>query len=108
VFLVSTVRHLVSAESGFVLADGNVEADATRFATTREEAERMLYRLRAESDSALLANAEVLVPGRLAFESITLIGVANDRVRSTVRDVLEGSDFTPKISVYPPWFQPAE
>jgi hypothetical protein len=107
VFLVSTVRHLVSAGSGFVLADGNVESDETRFATTREDAERMLYRLRAESDSEHLANAELLVATRLPLESVTLIGVANDKVRSAVRDVLAGSDFTPKISVYPPWFQPA-
>jgi hypothetical protein len=108
VFLVSSVRHIVAAQSGFVLADGNVEADATRFATTREEAERMLYRLRAESDGGHLADVELLVPTRLPLECITLIGVANDRVRSAVRDVLAGSDFTPKISVYPPWFQPAE
>jgi hypothetical protein len=34
--------------------------------------------------------------------------VANDKVRSAVRDILTTSDFTPKISVYPPWFQQPE
>jgi hypothetical protein len=108
VFLVSTVRHIVSAESAFVLADGNVEGSLTRFASTREDAERMLYRLRAESDDTALHNAEFLVAGRLPLESVSLIGVANDKVRQSVRDVMAGSDFTPKISVYPPWFQQPE
>jgi hypothetical protein len=108
VFLVSTVRHVVAADSAFALADGNAEGSATRFATTREDAERMLYRLRAESDGERLQNAELLVAEQLPLESVTLIGVANDKVRSAVRDILAGSDFTPKISVYPPWFQQPE
>ena len=108
VFLVSTMRHVISTDPAFALADGNAEGSGTRFATTREDAERMLYRLRAESDSERLQNAELLVAGRLPLESVTLIGVANDKVRSAVRDVLAGSDFTPKVSVYPPWFQQSE
>ena len=108
VFLVSTVRHIVTAESPFVLADGNVEADLTRFASTREDAERMLYRLRAEADDTALHSAEFLVADRLPLESVTLLGVANDKVRQSVRDILAGSAFTPKISVYPPWFQQPE
>jgi hypothetical protein len=108
VFLVSTVRHVVTPDAAFLLADGNAEGGTTRFATTREEAERMLYRLRAESDETALQNAEFLVAGRLPLESVTLIGVANDKVRQSVRELLAGSDFTPKISVYPPWFQSPE
>jgi hypothetical protein len=68
----------------------------------------MLYRLRAESDDTALHNAEFLVAARLPLESVSLIGVANDKVRQSVRDVMAGSDFTPKISVYPPWFQQPE
>ena len=108
VFLVSTVRHVASSEPAFVLADNHAEGTATRFANTREDAERMLYRLRAESDAERAQNAELLVAGRLPLEAVTLIGVANDKVRSAVRDILAGSDFTPKISVYPPWFQQSE
>jgi hypothetical protein len=107
VFLVSTVRHVVAADRAFLIADGNVEGPTTRFATTREDAERMLYRLRSDADGSQLVDAELLVAEALPFESVTLIGVANDRVRQTVRDLLAGSDFTPKISVYPPWFQPS-
>lgn len=108
VFLVSTVRHVVAASREFVVADGNAEGIQTRFATTREDAERMLYRLRAQSDGDALLEAELLVDGSLPLESVTLIGVQNDKVRSAVRDILVGSDFTPKVSVYPPWFQPTE
>jgi len=108
VFLVSTVRHVVASERAFLIADRNVEGATTQFATTREDAERMLYRLRFDADGSQLLDAEFLVEEALPLESVTLIGVANDRVRQTVRDLLAGSDFTPKISVYPPWFQPAE
>jgi hypothetical protein len=108
VFLVSTVRHVVASEHAFLIADRNVEGATTRFATTREDAERMLYRLRSDGDGNQLLDAELLVADALPLESVTLIGVANDRVRQRVREVLAGSDFTPKISVYPPWFQPTE
>jgi hypothetical protein len=108
VFLVSTVRHVVAAGHPFLIADRNVEGTTTRFATTREDAERMLYRLRSDADGSQLVEAELLVSESLPLESVTLIGVANDRVRQSVRDLLAGSDFTPKISVYPPWFQPSE
>ena len=107
VFLVSTVRHVVAADQAFLIADRNVEGATTRFATTREDAERMLRRLRSDADGSQLVDAELLVAEALPFESVSLIGVANDRVRQTVRDLLAGSDFTPKISVYPPWFQPS-
>jgi hypothetical protein len=107
VFLVSTVRHVVAADRAFLIADGNVEGAATRFATTREDAERMLFRLHTDAGGSQLVDSELLVAEALPFESVTLIGVANDRVRQTVRDLLAGSDFTPKISVYPPWFQPS-
>jgi hypothetical protein len=108
VFLVSSVRHVVNASTAFVVADRNSEGGTTRFATTREDAERMLHRLRGAENGEQLLEAELLVAERLPLESVTLIGVANDRVRQSVRNVLGGSDFTPKISVYPPWFQQPE
>ena len=108
VFLVSTVKHVVNAGAEFVVADRNSEGSTTRFATTREDAERMLHRLRSDNGGEHLLDAELLVADRLPLESVTLVGVANDRVRQVVRDMLAGSDFTPKISVYPPWFQQPE
>jgi len=108
VFLVSTVRHVSAAGRDFVVADGNSEGTTTRFGVTKEDAERMLYRLRFEADGSGLLDGELLVDATLPLESITLVGVQNDKVRAQVREILDGSDFTPKISVYPPWFQPAE
>lgn len=108
VFLVSTIGRVLAAESAFALTDGNAEGNATRFASTREDAERMLYRLRASELESARHNAEFLVAESLPLESITLIGVANDRARQGVRDQLAESGFAPKISVYPPWFQQTE
>jgi hypothetical protein len=108
VFLVSTVKHVVNAGAAFVVADRNSEGSTTRFAISREDAERMLHRLRSDNGGEQLLDAELLVADRLPLESVTLVGVANDRVRQVVRDMLAGSEFTPKISVYPPWFQQPE
>lgn len=108
VLLVSTVKHIVNAGAAFVVADRNAEAATTRFAIAREDAERMLHRLRSDNGGEQLLDAELLVAGQVPLESVTLVGVANDRVRQVVRDMLAGSDFTPKISVYPPWFQQPE
>jgi len=108
VFLVSTVKHIVGSGASFVVADRNADGPATRFASTREDAEHMVHRLHSDNGGEQLLDAELLVADRLPLESITLVGVANDRVRQRVRDLLTGSDFTPKISVYPPWFQQPE
>ena len=55
-------------------------------------------------DEDLLVRAELLVCERLPFDAVTLIGVANDRARNEVRDILTASEFITKVSVYPPWF----
>jgi ssDNA thymidine ADP-ribosyltransferase, DarT len=108
VFLVTTLRSIASTDTAFVVADSNSDGPATRFARTREDAERMLQRLHADSTGETIQGAEVLVSQRVPFEDVTLIGVANDRVRQSVRDLLAEADFTPKVSVYPPWFQQSE
>jgi hypothetical protein len=105
VFLVSTVRQVVERGLEFVVADGNSEGASTRFAVTREDAERMIGRLRADESGVPLLDAEFLVFGEVPIELFSLIGVANDKVRSAVREVLAPQDYGPKISVYPPWFQ---
>ncbi len=108
VFVVSNVRQVVAAGGDYVNADDNAEDVTTRFATTREDADRMLFRLRNDADAWSPRNAELLVADRFPLESVTLIGVGNDKVRAAVREILNGSDFTPKLSVYPPWFQPTD
>jgi hypothetical protein len=109
VFLVSTVRDVVGSELPFVVADGNAEGAATRFASARDDAERMLRRLHTDHEGAGLLEAELLVPDRFPLEAVTLIGVCNDKVRAAVREVIAGSvagaaGFAPKVAVYPPWF----
>lgn len=113
VVLVSTVgkaRDQGSADSAshIAVADGDAAAALTRFASTPESSERMLQKLRADQDSAAILDAEFLVADHFPFELVSLIGVANDKVREAVRTILASSDFRPKVAVYPPWFQPAE
>ena len=100
VLLASTVSAI---PSGAVIADGDAAGSLTRFASTPADSERMLRRIR--DDEYALYEAEVLAPGSFPFAEISLIGVANDRARSRVKELLAGSGFSPKLSVYPPWFQ---
>jgi hypothetical protein len=89
-----------------IIADGDAAGTLTRFAGVSTEfsdaGDRMLRRLIADEDS--LVAAELLVLGSVPLSDVALIGVANDRSRDKVRDLLAGSGFEPKISVYPPWF----
>lgn len=104
VFLVSSVRNVVDSGRPFVVASGGSHGALLHTSETRDDAERMLHRLRTDSEVDAMSEAEFLVAERLPLESVTLIGVANDRVRGVVRELIAGSDFTPKVAVYPPWF----
>ncbi len=116
VMLVSTVKTVVDHRAddegtdaaAVVVTDGDAAHALTRFASTRLDADRMLHRLRADKDSPAILSAEFLVQGSLPFELVSLVGVANDRARDEVKDTLHAAGFRPKVSVYPPWFQPAE
>ena len=90
--------------SVIAVANGDAADALTRFGITPATAERMLQTLRAETDGAMLLEAELLVPDAFPIEWITLIGVSNDNVRETVRGILKSSSFKPKVAVYPPWF----
>ncbi|MCU1443308.1 MAG: hypothetical protein JWQ59_1458 [Cryobacterium sp.] len=95
-------------EPTFAVADGDAAAEHTRFAPTRETGERMLRTLRADQESEAIREAEFLVGGDFPFDQVTLIGVANDKVRAAVKSILAASAYRPKVAVYPPWFQPSE
>lgn len=105
VILVSTIRALRDASTDAVLADGDPASDRSRLATTSDEIDRMIGRLRAQESDGLL-DAELLVADAVPLDVFSLVGVQNDKVRANVRELLAGSGFAPKISVYPPWFQP--
>ncbi|MET0977138.1 MAG: DarT ssDNA thymidine ADP-ribosyltransferase family protein [Leifsonia sp.] len=116
VILVSTVRLAIAARaaddaaagSGVVVTDGYAAGALTRFATTGDDVQRMLSALGDDDEPSALVDAELLVPGDFPFESVTLIGVANDRVRDEVRRIHHAAAHAPKVAVYPPWFQASE
>lgn len=117
VILVSTVktafahtRDLGDADDASVMvANGEATATFTRFATSHEASERMLRIMRADEESEAMLAAEFLVRDAFPVEHVTLIGVANDKVRQAVRGIVSASQtrHRPKVAVYPPWFQPA-
>jgi hypothetical protein len=106
VILVTTVKKVLEREADTVVTDGDAAHVLTRFGATLDAAERMLRRLRADEDSIL--HAEYLVRESVPFELVTLVGVANDKARDVVKGILHGSGHRPKVSVYPPWFQPVD
>lgn len=87
----------------FVAADADAAAPATRFAFGAADATQLLRRVRATDPEFL--TAEILVPHAVPFDSVALIGVANDPMRDAVRDLLvSAGGYRPKVAVYPPWF----
>lgn len=100
VILVSTVT--VASGLDVAVADGDAANTFTRFGTTPETTDRMLRSLRSDDEAIL--GGEFLVLGSFPFEKISLVGVANDRARDTVKEILAAASHEPKVAVYPPWF----
>jgi hypothetical protein len=100
VILVGSVR---GAGADALITDGDAADPATRFSSPAMLGGRMPRRDFEEEDS--LRYAEFLVPNAFPFSSVTLVGVANDKVRARVRELIGVHGFTQKVSVYPPWFQ---
>jgi hypothetical protein len=86
-----------------VAADADAAAPATRFALGQTDATQLLRHVRVD-DPDFLAT-EVLIPHAVPFDSVALIGVANDRIRDQVRAMIsDAGGYAPKVAVYPPWF----
>lgn len=100
VVLVTTVGKAGTENS--VVAVGDAADTQTRFGQTPEQVSRELGRMRG--DEEVSERAEFLVRESLPFESVTLIGVANNRARDEVRSVLSAHNLTTKVSIHPPWF----
>ncbi|MES2171131.1 MAG: DarT ssDNA thymidine ADP-ribosyltransferase family protein [Actinomycetota bacterium] len=100
VILVSTVK--VASTMEVAVADGDAANTFTRFTAAADTNDRALRTLRANDDAIL--GAELLVKGLFPFEQVSLIGVANDRARDAVKQVLQAAAHEPKVAVYPPWF----
>ena len=119
VILVSTVKKLRDAQvavedsaaagdTAVAVTDGDAAGALTRIGVTPETSDSLLRRLRADAESDAILRAELLVAETFPFDLVTLVGVANDKVRDEVRAILAASTHQPKVAVYPPWFHAAE
>ncbi len=114
VLLVSTIRQVSGIHSGetalteppIVVADGDAALPLTRFSATTETQERMLRRILLGDDDDAPLRAEFLVKEAVPLDAISLIGVAHNTARDSVRQILatSSSDFAPRVAVHPPWF----
>lgn len=106
VILVSSVRSIIDLgdDASFAVADGDATDATTRFAMSADSVERMLRGIRADKESPLQFTAEFLVGDAVPLDLVSVIGVANDRARAQVKAALKGTAFSPRVSVYPPWF----
>lgn len=100
IIMVSTVKVATTME--VAVADGDAAHVLTNFGTTPDTNDRTLRKLRA--DDALILTGELLVRESFPFDQLALIGVANDRARDAVKEILQLAAHEPKVSVYPPWF----
>ena len=115
VVLVSSVKKAFETrpDDGFETAnvavtDGDATSALTRFGSTREGAERLLRKIRADGETGSILDAELLVHESFPVDQVMLIGVPNDRARGVVKAILEESGHATKIVVHPPWFQRPE
>ncbi len=117
VILVSTVKKLrdaraaaddAAAAAAVAVTDGDAAGALTRIGATPDASDSLLRRLRADAESDAILRAELLVAETFPFALVTLVGVANDKVRDEVRGILAVSAHKPKVAVYPPWFHAAE
>ncbi|MEO5919942.1 MAG: DarT ssDNA thymidine ADP-ribosyltransferase family protein [Pseudolysinimonas sp.] len=104
VILVSTAGAL---GPDVVVTDRDAADSTSRFGIGTDGGAPLIRRLRSEDPEFF--EPEILAPVSVPFEAITLIGVPNDRVRDRVKRLLtDAGGHAPKVSVFPPWFQPTE
>lgn len=97
-------QALAGKDDAIVTTDGDAADPRTRFGATGDSSTRMLQRIMATQAADEVLRAEFLVKGSVAFDSIALIGVANDRARDAVKTILATTKFKPRVVVHPPWF----
>lgn len=110
VVLVTTVESVFDAaadqpSTAIRVSNGDAVGPLTRFATGRDDAERMLRTMRLDEQSPALLDAELLVNASFPFDRISLVGVIGEKARRNVRKMLGDSGYSTKVVVYPPWFR---
>ncbi|WP_165069451.1 DUF4433 domain-containing protein [Marisediminicola senii] len=111
VMLVSTVKQAIAVhddDEAVAVTDGDAAHVLTRIGSNPEARDRMLRTLRADEEQTEILEAELLVRESFPVDQVTLLGVANDKVRDQVKKILAGAAHKPKVAVYPPWFQRPE
>ena len=107
VVLVSTIKavtHALTAPDAVAVSDRDAADPRARLATAAQDYELMLRRLITDSEHVALRSAEFLVKDSVPLQAFSLIGVAHDKARQSVREILEWSPFQPRVAVHPPWF----
>ena len=88
-----------------IVADQDAEADDVRFAVGPEAATNLIRR--TDFTDPEMHELELLAGPSVPFSSVAVIGVPNDRVRQTVKAVLQDhGGHAPRVAVFPPWFVP--
>lgn len=86
---------------GAVVTDADAASAVARLARTPEEIARTLARARAGSGAL---DGEALVPGDVPFESVVLVGVANEPARDRVRELLAAAGHGDvRVALSPEW-----
>jgi hypothetical protein len=104
VILVSTAGEL---GPDVVVTDRDAADSTSRFGIGTDGGGPLMRRLRSEDPEFF--EPEILGLSSVPFTAITLIGVPNEPVRDRVKRALASAGgHAPKVSVFPPWFQPSE
>ncbi|WP_345375512.1 DarT ssDNA thymidine ADP-ribosyltransferase family protein [Frondihabitans cladoniiphilus] len=91
----------------FVVTDGDATGATTRSGAGIEAGGSLVRR--ASLTDPDLVEVELLVPDSVDLASATLIGVANDKARDRVKELIKAAKgASPRVAIYPPWFRPAE
>ena len=100
VVLVATLGSLPDA----VVSDADAASTVARIASTPEEIARTIAKVKAGTGGL---EGEVLVPRPVTFESVVLIGVANEPARDRVREMLAATNRRDvRVALSPEWFAP--
>ncbi len=88
-----------------IVADQDAEAEDVRFAVGPEAATNLIRR--TDFTDPEMLGLELLAGPSVPFSAVAVIGVPNDRVRQTVKAVLQDhGGHAPRVAVFPPWFVP--
>ncbi|TDN45291.1 uncharacterized protein DUF4433 [Curtobacterium flaccumfaciens] len=88
-----------------IVADQDADADDVRFAVGPEAATNLIRR--TDFTDPEMLGLELLAGPSVPFSAVAVIGVPNDRVRQTVKAVLQDhGGHAPRVAVFPPWFVP--